>query len=56
MRILALLLALSGCSEAMLADALAGGEARCEQAQTIYDDLQTKTAGTTALAIAACVR
>lgn len=51
---LALLLVLAACSPQMTQDALAGGEARCAEAQRLYDADRNATAGW--LTLAACVR
>lgn len=48
------LVALAACSPQVARDALSGAEARCREAQALYDAAPRATAA--ALTIAACVR
>ena len=54
MRYLAILLALAACSAQTVADLTAGAEARCAEAQRLYDADRNLTAG--ALTLGACIR
>lgn len=48
------LVALAACSPQVARDALSGADARCAEAQSLYDSAPSATAA--ALTVAACIR